>query len=196
MLRPEALGGRFDHHVSFCGKRTALVLARRRVIHLFLEGPRMLEEGKKAPAFSLTNQDGKVVKLSDFEGKAVVLYFYPKDDTSGCTKEACAFRDEHSKLQKAGAVVLGVSPDSEKSHTKFIGKYELPFSLLADTEHVVAEKYGAWAEKSMYGRKYMGIVRSTFLIGKDGKLAKAWPKVKVDGHVDEVLAAVKALQST
>ncbi len=153
----------------------------------------MLEEGKKAPAFSLKDQDGKVVKLADFAGKNVVLYFYPKDDTSGCTKEACAFRDEHSALQKAGAVVLGVSPDDEKSHTKFIGKYDLPFTLLADTEHAVAEKYGAWAEKSMYGRKYMGIVRSTFLIGKDGKLAKVWPKVKVDGHVDEVLAAVKAL---
>jgi peroxiredoxin Q/BCP len=153
----------------------------------------MLEEGKKAPAFSLKDQDGKVVKLADLAGKNVVLYFYPKDDTSGCTKEACAFRDEHSALQKAGAVVLGVSPDTEKSHTKFIGKYQLPFTLLADTEHAVAEKYGAWAEKSMYGRKYMGIVRSTFLIGKDGKLAKVWPKVKVDGHVDEVLAAVKAL---
>jgi peroxiredoxin Q/BCP len=153
----------------------------------------MLEEGKKAPAFSLKDQDGKVVKFADLAGKNVVLYFYPKDDTSGCTKEACAFRDEHSALQKAGAVVLGVSPDTEKSHTKFIGKYQLPFTLLADTEHAVAEKYGAWAEKSMYGRKYMGIVRSTFLIGKDGKLAKVWPKVKVDGHVDEVLAAVKAL---
>ena len=154
----------------------------------------MIEEGKKAPAFSLKNQDGKTVKLSDFAGKAVVLYFYPKDDTPGCTTEACAFRDEHSKLQKAGAVVLGVSPDSEARHQKFIGKYELPFSLLADTEHAVAEKYGAWGEKSLYGRKYMGIFRVSYLIGPDGKVAKAWPKVKPADHAAEVLEAVKALK--
>ncbi len=153
----------------------------------------MIEEGKKAPAFSLKNQAGETVKLSDFAGKYVVLYFYPKDDTPGCTKEACSFRDEHSKLQKAGAVVLGVSPDDEKAHTKFITKYKLPFTLLADTEHAVAEKYGAWGEKNMYGRKYMGIVRSTFLIGPDGKVAKAWPKVKPEGHGEEVLEAIKAL---
>ncbi len=153
----------------------------------------MIEAGKKAPAFSLKDQDGKTVKLADFAGKNVVLYFYPKDDTPGCTTEACNFRDEHRALEKAGAVVLGVSPDSEARHTKFIAKYSLPFSLLADTEHAVAEKYGAWGEKSLYGKKYLGIIRSTFLIGKDGKVAKVWPKVKVADHVAEVLAAVKAL---
>lgn len=154
----------------------------------------MIEEGKKAPAFSLKNQDGKTVKLSDFAGKAVVLYFYPKDDTPGCTTEACAFRDEHSKLLKAGAVVLGVSPDSEARHLKFAGKFELPFSLLADTEHEVAEKYGAWGEKSLYGRKYMGIFRVSYLIGPDGKVARAWPKVKPAIHAAEVLEAVKSLK--
>lgn len=154
----------------------------------------MIEEGKKAPAFSLKNQDGKTVKLSDFAGKNVVLYFYPKDDTPGCTTEACDFRDQHSALQKAGAVVLGVSPDSEARHLKFAGKHSLPFTLLADTEHEVAEKYGAWGEKSLYGRKFLGIIRSTFLIGADGKVAKVWPKVKVSGHVDEVLEAVKSLK--
>ena len=154
----------------------------------------MLEIGKKAPAFSLKNQDGKTVKLSDFAGQNVVLYFYPKDDTPGCTTEACDFRDQHSKLEKAGAVVLGVSPDDEKRHAKFAGKHGLPFTLLADTEHTVAEKFGAWGEKSLYGRKFMGIIRSTFLIGADGKIAKVWPKVKVAGHVDEVLEAVKALK--
>jgi peroxiredoxin Q/BCP len=151
-----------------------------------------LEEGAKAPAFSLKDQDGNTVKLADFAGKQVVLYFYPKDNTPGCTTEACNFRDEHSALKKAGAVVLGVSPDSEKSHQGFIKKHSLPFPLLVDTEHAIAEKYGAWGEKSLYGRKFMGIIRSTFLIGPDGKVKKAWPKVKVDGHVDEVLAAVKS----
>ena len=148
--------------------------------------------GDKAPAFSLEDQSGKTVKLSDFKGKTVVLYFYPKDDTPGCTREACAFRDEHSALQKAGAVVLGVSPDSGPSHAKFAGKYKLPFPLLADTDHAVSEKYGAWGEKSLYGRKFVGITRSTFLIDGSGKVARVWPKVKVDGHVDEVLAAVKS----
>ena len=154
----------------------------------------MIEEGKKAPAFTLKNQDGKAVKLSDFAGKNVVLYFYPKDNTPGCTTEACDFRDQHSKLEKAGAVVLGVSPDAEKTHLKFAGKFGLPFTLLADPEHEVAEKYGSWGEKSLYGRKFMGIIRSTFLIGSDGKVAKVWPKVKVAGHVDEVLEAVKSLK--
>lgn len=147
-----------------------------------------VEEGKKAPAFSLEDQDGNTVKLSDFKGKQVVLYFYPKDDTPGCTREACAFRDEHTKLKKKGAVVLGVSPDNAARHAKFAAKYELPFPLLADTEHEVAEKYGAWGEKSLYGRKFMGIIRSTVLIDEDGKVKKTWPKVKVDGHVDEVMA--------
>ena len=154
----------------------------------------MIEEGKKAPAFSLKNQDGKVVKLADFAGQNVVLYFYPKDNTPGCTTEACDFRDQHSKLEKAGAVVLGVSPDKDTTHAKFAGKFGLPFTLLADTEHEVAEKYGSWGEKSLYGRKFLGIIRSTFLIGKDGKVAKVWPKVKVAGHVDEVLEAVKSLK--
>ena len=148
----------------------------------------VISEGGSAPAFSLKDQSGTTVKLSDFKGKYVVLYFYPKDDTSGCTKEACAFRDEHTQLKKRGAVVLGVSPDDEKRHQKFIAKYELPFQLLVDADHQVAEKYGAWGENSMYGRKYFGIIRSTFLIGPDGKVVKAWPKVKVEGHVDEVLA--------
>lgn len=149
-----------------------------------------LEEGKKAPAFSLKDEAGKTVKLSDFAGKHVVLYFYPKDNTPGCTTEACDFRDGHSKLRQAGAVVLGVSPDSEKSHQKFIEKHGLPFQLLVDEDHAVAEKYGAWGEKSLYGRKFMGIIRSTVLIGPDGKVVKAWPKVKVAGHVDDVLEAL------
>lgn len=153
----------------------------------------MIEAGKKAPAFSLKNQDGNTVKLSDHAGRPVVLYFYPKDDTPGCTTEACDFRDQHKALEKAGAVVIGVSPDNEARHAKFTAKHELPFTLLADVEHAVAEKYGAWGEKTLYGKKFMGIIRSTFLIGADGKVAKVWPKVKVAGHVDEVLAAVKEL---
>src|SRR5271165_3199674 len=153
----------------------------------------MLEVGKKAPAFTLPDQDGKAVKLSSFKGHPVVLYFYPKDDTPGCTQEACDFRDAHAALKKAGAVVLGVSPDESRSHSKFAGKYQLPFTLLADPDHGVAEAYGAWAEKSLYGRKYMGIVRSTFLIDAEGKVARVWPKVKVRGHVDEVREALLAL---
>ena len=149
-----------------------------------------IEEGKAAPAFTLKDQDGNAVKLSDLKGKNVVLYFYPADDTPGCTKESCAFRDDYSKLKKLGAVVLGVSPDDEKSHQKFIAKYSLPFPLLVDADHAVAEKYGAWGEKMNYGKKYMGLIRSTFLIGKDGKLLKAWRKVRVDGHAEAVLAAL------
>ena len=153
----------------------------------------MPDVGDKAPAFSLEDQSGKTVKLTDFKGKTVVLYFYPKDDTPGCTREACAFRDEHSALKKAGAVVLGVSPDSGPSHAKFAGKYNLPFPLLADTDHAISEKYGAWGEKSLYGRKFMGITRSTFLIDASGKVARVWPKVKVDGHVDQVLEAIREI---
>jgi peroxiredoxin Q/BCP len=152
---------------------------------------RMISEGSKAPVFSLKDQTGSTVRLGDFAGKQVVLYFYPKDNTPGCTTEACDFRDNHSKLQKAGAVVLGVSPDSDKSHQKFIDKFSLPFPLLVDQDHEVAEKYGAWGEKSLYGRKFMGIIRSTFLIGADGKVKKVWPKVKVQGHADDVLKAIK-----
>ena len=151
----------------------------------------MPEVGEKAPAFTLEDQSGKPVKLGDFKGKKVVLYFYPKDDTPGCTREACAFRDEHSALLRAGAVVLGISPDSGPSHARFAGKYKLPFPLLADLDHAVSEKYGAWGEKSLYGRKFMGITRSTFLIDESGKLSRVWPRVKVDGHVDQVLEAVR-----
>jgi peroxiredoxin Q/BCP len=152
----------------------------------------MLEAGQKAPAFSLKDQDGKTVKLSDFKGQQVVLYFYPKDNTPGCTQQACDFRDGAGTLKKAGAVVLGVSMDSEASHQKFIKKFSLNFPLLVDEDHAVAEKYGAWGEKKMYGKSFMGLIRSTFLIGADGKLKKVWPKVKVDGHVEEVLEALSA----
>ena len=148
--------------------------------------------GKKAPEFTLPGSKGEDVALKNLKGKTVVLYFYPKDDTPGCTKEACDFRDNVRKFTSKKAVVLGVSPDSLKAHDKFIDKFELPFELLADTDHAVAEKYGVWVEKSMYGRKYMGIERSTFVIDGDGKVKAIFRKVKVDGHVDEVLEAVKS----
>lgn len=151
----------------------------------------MLEVGKKAPDFSLYNQDDKKISLKDFLGKKVILYFYPKDDTSGCTKEACSFRDNIPQFSKADAVILGISPDSVKSHKKFSEKYKLPFDLLADEEKKVIEKYGVWKEKSMYGRKYMGVVRTTFIIDKKGKLKKIFDKVKVEGHENEVLEALK-----
>lgn len=153
-----------------------------------------VEPGQKAPAFNLSAADGSKVKLSDFKGKAVVLYFYPKDDTPGCTREACAFRDAQAALKKAGAVVLGVSPDDTASHTKFRDKYQLNFPLLADADHKVAEKYGAWREKNMYGKKSMGIQRSTFLIDATGKIARVWKRVQVDGHENQVLAALKELE--
>ncbi|MDY7227619.1 thioredoxin-dependent thiol peroxidase [Hyalangium rubrum] len=146
--------------------------------------------GSQAPAFQLSDQTGKTVSLSQFAGKHVVLYFYPKDNTSGCTKEACDFRDEHSALEKAGAVVVGVSPDSVKSHEKFVAKYSLPFTLLADPEHKLADAYGVWGEKSLYGRKFMGITRTTVLIDPQGRVKQVWPKVKVTGHVGEVLSAL------
>ncbi len=149
------------------------------------------EEGTKAPAFTLLSDSGQKVKLSDFSGKYVVLYFYPKDDTPGCTKEACAFRDADTKMKKLGAVVLGVSPDTVQSHEKFRDKFELNFPLLADTDHAIAEKYGAWREKNMYGKKSMGVQRSTFLIDPQGKLIKVWKKVSVDGHDTAVLDALK-----
>jgi peroxiredoxin Q/BCP len=151
----------------------------------------MIEVGKKAPAFNLKDQSGKNVKLSDLKGKKVVLYFYPKDNTSGCTKEACYFRDEISMFNKLDAVVLGVSADSVESHKKFADKYELPFSLLSDPEKEMLEPYGVWKEKSMYGRKYMGIERTTVIIDENGKVKKVFPKVKVEGHVEEVAAALK-----
>jgi peroxiredoxin Q/BCP len=152
-----------------------------------------VEPGKKAPAFTLTACDGSKVKLSDLKGTPVVLYFYPKDDTPGCTKEACAFRDRKSEIAELGAKVFGVSPDSVESHAKFREKHDLNFPLLADPDHRVAEKYGAWREKNMYGKKSMGIQRSTYLIGGDGKVAQVWKRVKVDGHDDQVIEAIKAL---
>ncbi len=128
--------------------------------------------------------------MKDFKGKKVVLYFYPKDNTTGCTTEACDFRDSYPRIKRKGVVLLGVSPDSERSHQKFIDKYDLPFPLIADTEKTIANAYGVWQEKSMYGRKYMGIIRSTFIIDEKGKLIAVFPKVKVAGHVDEVLEAI------
>jgi peroxiredoxin Q/BCP len=153
----------------------------------------LIDPGRKAPAFSLTDQSGTVHKLSDLAGQPVVLYFYPKDDTPGCTKEACDFRDRLPAFKKSKALVLGVSILDEKSKAEFAGKYNLTFALLADADHAVAEKYGVWQEKSRYGRKYMGIARTTYLIDKDGKVARRWDNVKVDGHADEVAEAVRQL---
>lgn len=145
------------------------------------------EVGKKAPAFTLPSSTGKKIKLSQFQGeKNVILYFYPRDNTPGCTQEACDFRDNIARFQSADTVVLGVSTDSVASHEKFAAKYELPFPLLADEDHAVAEKYGVWVEKKNYGKTYMGLQRATFLIDKQGKLAALWPKVSVKGHVDAV----------
>ncbi|WP_437204759.1 thioredoxin-dependent thiol peroxidase [Planctomicrobium sp. SH664] len=150
--------------------------------------------GKKAPAFTLPSIPGGKIKLSDFAGKSnVVLYFYPRDNTPGCTQEACDFRDNLARLQQADTVVLGISTDSLKSHEKFAEKFTLPFPLLSDEDHAVAEKYGVWVEKKNYGKTYMGLQRSTFLIGKDGKLLAVWPNVKVKGHVDEVAARIEEL---
>lgn len=153
----------------------------------------MINPGDIAPAFSLPATGGETITLKALRGKPVVLYFYPKDDTSGCTVEACEFRDSWREVQRTGAVVLGVSPDGVPSHEKFRTKYKLPFPLLADTGHVVAEAYGAWGEKSMYGRKYEGILRTTFLIGPDGRVARVFPKVKPRGHAAEVLSALAQL---
>lgn len=150
----------------------------------------MIEEGKKAPAFSLPSSDGGTVALKDFAGKKVVLYFYPKDNTPGCTQEACDFRDNMARVQAAGAVVLGVSGDSIASHERFRDKYELPFPLLSDESHEMMEKYGVWQEKKNYGRTYMGVVRTTVLIDEKGVIRRIWPKVTVKGHVDAVLAAL------
>jgi peroxiredoxin Q/BCP len=151
----------------------------------------MVEEGKKAPSFSLKNQEGKVVKLSDYKGKNVILYFYPKDNTSGCTQQACNFRDELPKFQGLDAVILGVSPDSVESHKKFAEKFNLPFTLLSDENKDVLEKYEVWKEKSMYGRKYMGVERTTFVIDGDGKVKKIFRKVKVANHNNELIEALK-----
>lgn len=152
-----------------------------------------IEAGKKAPDFSASTDGGGKIKLSDFKGKPVILYFYPKDDTPGCTKEACGFRDARPNFAKAKAVVLGVSKDSVARHDKFKSKYDLNFTLVSDEDGKICEKYGTWIEKSLYGRKYMGIDRATFLIDGNGVVRNVWRKVKVPGHVEEVLAALKAL---
>lgn len=148
----------------------------------------MLKEGDKALEFSLKDQNGKMHKLSDYKGKKVIVYFYPKDDTPGCTKEACNFRDNFSDFKKKGAIILGISADDEKSHKKFAEKYSLPFTLLSDPGHEVLEKYGAWTKKSMYGKIFMGIQRITYLIDEKGIVIKVFPKVKPDEHADELLA--------
>ena len=149
-----------------------------------------LKEGDKAPEFSANTNAGGKISLADYLGKNVILYFYPKDDTPGCTKEACAFRDNFSEFKKRGAVVLGVSPDSVKSHDKFVDKFKLPFKLLADEDKQIVEAYGVWGQKSFMGRKYLGVYRVTYLIGPDGKIKKIWPEVKPDEHAAEVLAAL------
>jgi len=152
-----------------------------------------LNVGDKAPSFKLKNQDAKVISLSDLKGKPIVLYFYPKDDTPGCTKEACNFRDQFPKFGKMKAEIIGVSIDSVESHKKFADKYKLRFNLLSDEKKEVVEKYGVWQEKSMYGKKYMGIVRTTFIIDSAGKIHKIFPKVKVEEHNNEVMEALKEL---
>lgn len=149
----------------------------------------MLQEGDKAPDFNAKDQNGDEVKLADLKGQRVVLYFYPKDDTPGCTKEACSFRDADDVYRNKGIRVLGVSTDNEKSHQKFISKFQLPFDLLADTDKQIVEAYGVWGEKSMYGKKYMGTNRKTFLIDAGGKIVKIFDKVMVAEHADEVLEA-------
>ena len=153
-------------------------------------GVALLREGDPAPDFTLAGDDGEPVTLSSFKGSPIVLYFYPADDTPGCTTEACEFRDEYSRFRQAGAVVLGVSPDDEASHVRFKEKYSLPFTLLADPDHSVAEEYGVWVEKNSYGKKRMGIKRSTFVIDADGNVARAMYGVKPEGHADEVLEAL------
>ena len=152
-----------------------------------------IEAGEPAPEFELTDDRGRTVSLRSVRGRPVVLYFYPKDDTPGCTKEACAFRDRSRELDERGAALLGVSPDDIASHEAFRDKYELNFPLLADPDHRVAEAYGAWREKNMYGKKFMGIQRSTFLIDHDGTVHTVWKRVKVDGHDEQVLAALDEL---
>jgi len=153
----------------------------------------MLAEGDKAPSFTLPDQNGEKVKLSDLKGQTVVLYFYPKANTSGCTTQACGVRDRRADYEAAGARVIGVSPDEVKDVDKFAGKYDLDFTLLADADHAVAEKYGTWVEKSMYGRRYMGVQRATFIIDPKGKIARVFPKVQPKKHDDLVLKALQEL---
>jgi peroxiredoxin Q/BCP len=156
----------------------------------------VLSEGDKAPAFSLPDQNGEKVKLSDFKGETVVLYFYPRADTPGCTTQACGVRDRRADYANAGARVIGISPDEVKAIDNFAGKYDLDFTLLADADHAVAEKYGTWVEKSMYGKKYMGVQRATFIVGPDGKIAKVFPKVSPKQHDDLVLKALGELAAS
>ena len=151
-------------------------------------------EGSKAPEFDLPASNGGNIALKDLRGKNIVVYFYPKDNTPGCTVEACGLRDSFKEIEKLNAVILGVSPDSLKSHDKFISKFQLPFTLLADEEKKMCQDYGVWVEKSMYGKKYMGVARTTFIINKDGKIAKVFEKVRPEGHHQEILAALKSIQ--
>ncbi len=153
-----------------------------------------LSVGQTAPEFTALDQDGRTISLADYRGKWVVLYFYPKDNTSGCTREACDFRDAMEEVTSAGAVVIGVSPDSIRSHRNFADKYNLPFRLVADVDHQIAQAYGVWKEKTLYGRTSWGIERTTFIIAPDGRIAAIFPKVKVDGHVEQVLETLRALQ--
>jgi peroxiredoxin Q/BCP len=150
----------------------------------------MVEEGKLAPDFELTSDSGETVRLSDLKGRPVVVYFYPRDDTPGCTAQACGIRDNHDAFAERGAVVLGISPDDESSHVKFKQKYGLPFTLLADPDHRVADEYGVWGERSMYGKTYMGIERSTFVIDPEGNVARIMRRVKPDTHAEQVLQAL------
>lgn len=154
--------------------------------------PITLEAGDPAPAFALTDQDGKLHRLEDYRGQTVVLYFYPKDDTPGCTKEACSFRDNHAALQQAGAVVLGVSADDAASHQSFREKYDLPFPLLVDDGVEVSTAYGSWGEKTLYGKKLIGMTRSTFIVGPDGVLTKVWKRATAEGHGEQVLKHLMA----
>lgn len=155
----------------------------------------MLSEGDRAPAFALPDQNGEKVKLSDLKGETVVLYFYPRADTPGCTTQACGVRDRGADYAATGARVIGISPDEVEAIDKFAGKFDLDFTLLADADHAVAEKYGTWVEKSMYGKKYMGVQRATFIIGSDGKIAKVFPKVSPKQHDDVVLKALAELDA-
>ncbi len=153
----------------------------------------MLKQNEKAPQFELRDQNGRIVRLQDFTGKPLVLYFYPRDDTPGCTTEACNFRDDHSVYQKLNVEIIGVSTDDEASHVEFISKYDLPFTLLADVDHKVSEAYGVWVKKKNFGKEYFGIKRTTFLIGKDGMIVKVFEGVKPASHSSEVIIAIKDL---